>query len=275
MWLTLDEWLFKFKIRNPKFTIISSVSHLLPELERIAREAGGIALANRPRGDFRLKPDGSIVTNGDIEVEKYLREVLPPLVPGTTVWGEEFGFSEPGEGGLWALDPIDGTSNFAFGSPLWGVSIALIQDGKVAFSALNLPDLGELYLAARGKGATLNGKPLPLIPPGPVLAHQLVSFNDHAVRALPGTKIPGKMRMAGAVATDMAITARPRNRGLIGVREKLYDIAAGLLILEELGADIRYSTGEPLVVGDLIRDSKIGRPWIVFPAESGFFDGAT
>jgi len=246
------------------------VPNLLPELERIALEAGRIAQANRPQGDFKLKPDGSIVTAGDLAVETYLREVLPPLVPGSMVWGEEFGFSEPGPGGLWALDPIDGTSNFAFGSPLWGVSIALIQGGLVTLAAINLADLGELYLAARGGGATMNGKPLPPIPHGPVMAHQLVSYNEHAVNALPGVKIPGKMRMAGAVVVDMAFTACQRYRGLIGVREKLYDIAAGLLVLEELGADIRVANGDPLVVADVIRDVKIGKPWIVFPAESGF-----
>lgn len=249
---------------------MSDLSGLLPNLERIAKRAGHLALESRKDLKRFLKPDGSLVTNGDRDVEALLRKELTTLVPGTTVWGEELGHSQPGPGGLWAVDPIDGTSNYTFGSPLWGVSIALIQGNNLELGAISIPDLDELYLAARGHGATCNGKCLKPIPPGPIKPEELVSYNDHVQRALPGCKLPGKMRLSGAFIVDGMFVARQRYRGLIGVREKLYDIAASLLILSELDADIRFADGSPMPVGDLLEDRPIGRPWIAFPRRSGF-----
>ncbi len=244
---------------------------MLPELERLTKRAGRIAQQCRQTPERSLKPDGSIVTNGDRAVETFLRVELTALLPGSTVWGEEQGHSVPGESGLWAVDPIDGTSNYAFGSPLWGVSIGLIQNGQVTLGAIDLPDLKETYAAALGSGATCNGQLLARIPVGPVRREELLSYNDHVQRALQGHSIPGKMRNAGAFVIDATFVAQQRYRGLLGVREKLYDVAASIAILTELGADIRYTDGTPLEINALLEDRKIGKPWMMFPMDSGFF----
>lgn len=217
-----------------------------------------------------LKPDGSIVTNGDREVETYLRGDLATLVEHSTFWGEEFGFAEQGSGGLWVLDPIDGTSNYSYGSPLWGVSIALIVGDRIEAGAVMLPDLDELYLCARGGGVTVNGEPLAPIPPGPIEASELVSYSDYVVKACPRNALPGKMRCSGAFVVDGTFVLRQRLRGLIGLSEKLYDMAACALMAEELGADVRYADGRPLDIGALKVDRKIAAPWLIFPRDTGF-----
>ena len=246
-------------------------SPLLSSLGATVQEAGALAQRIRKAGFEReIKADGSIVTPADREVEILLRKQLVDLYPDTHVWGEELGFATEGEGGLWLVDPIDGTSNFAFGSPLWGVSVALMRAGILELGAIFLPDLNEMYLAERGRGAFLNGQALPPIPPGPILPEELVSYEPKGCLA-PGTPLPGKMRCAGAFVIDGTFTARQRYRGLIGCREKLYDVAAAALIAMELGAEIRYADGTPMVLSDHVVDRKIEKPWIIFPADSGFF----
>jgi fructose-1,6-bisphosphatase/inositol monophosphatase family enzyme len=242
----------------------------LTELGALAFQAGQIAQTARFELERELKPDGSIVTNGDRTVEEFLRPKLVDLQPGSTVWGEEFGFSEEGEGGLWVVDPIDGTSNYAYGSPLWGVSVGLLQGEEILAGAIMLPDLEELYLALPGAGASLNGRRLEPLPPGRVQKQELVSYSDTLLRTFPGRRWPGKMRCSGAFVVDACFAFRQRFRGMIGIREKLYDMAPAVLMGRELGADVRYADGRPLLIEALKADEKIEHPWIIFPAESGF-----
>jgi myo-inositol-1(or 4)-monophosphatase len=249
---------------------MSSLSHRAVALGEIARAAGVIAQESRRNLVRELKPDGSIVTNGDRDVETWLRKELPVFQPQTGFWGEEFGHEDAGEHGLWLVDPVDGTSNFSFGSPLWGVSIALLLRGEMEVGAIFLPDLDELYVAERGNGATMNGKPIPMIPPGPVQAHELVSYGDNLARLFPQVKVPGKMRLTGAFVIDGTFTAVQRFRGLVGHRERLYDVAACVVIGREAGAEIRYVDGSKFDLDALSKPIQIQKPWMIFPRESGF-----
>jgi myo-inositol-1(or 4)-monophosphatase len=248
-----------------------SYAHLLPELEDICRQGATIALDAREKLDHRLKPDGSIVTNADDLVEQYVDAQLLAMLPGSTVWGEESGFSDEGAGGLWVVDPIDGTSNFTFGSPLWGISIALVRGPDIELGAVFLPQLEEMYLSAKGHGVTRNGELLQQIPPGEIKPHNLVSYNETVVKHVSGSSMPGKMRCTGAFVVDGVFTMAQRYRGMIGMREKLYDAAACMLMAQELGMDVRYADGSPLLIEALKRDEKIGKPWLMFPRDSGFF----
>jgi len=242
---------------------------LTSELEAVARKAGRIAQDARQVLSRELKPDGSIVTNGDRVVEEFLRAELPKIVDAP-IWGEEFGYATENANGVWTVDPVDGTTNYSFGSPLWGVSIALVKGDAVEMGAVYLPDLDEMYLASRGNGAFCNGLRLQDIPKGPIEKFEMVSYNDHVLQRCPSEKLPGKMRCSGAFVVDGAFVAQQRYRGLIGVREKLYDMAACVCICRELGADVRYLNGEPLSIADLRQDKAIAKPWVIFPAESGF-----
>ncbi len=220
--------------------------------------------------DPRLKSDGSIVTRADCEIEALLRTELPKLVPGTTVWGEEQGFQEPGPNGLWLVDPVDGTSNYRFGSPLWGVSIGLVQDGQVVLGAIALPDLDEIYSAHSGGGATCNDVPLPAIRPGPIKNEELVSYSDRTLIQYAGHKLPGKMRYAGAFVIESTFMLKGHFRGVISHKANLYDVAASICMATELGAEICYFDGSALDIPALIRAQRIEKPFLIFPQDSGF-----
>lgn len=243
---------------------------LADALDPLVREAGDLAQAMRREGFVpERKSDGSVVTPADRAVEVMLREKLTALLPGSTVWGEEFGYEKPGPDGLWLVDPIDGTTNYSLGSPLWGVSIALIQGSDLVAGALALPDLGETYLGSKGGGVSCNGKALPAIPEGKVTRSDLVGYCEAVVRMVPREKLPGKQRCAGAFVIEGAFMLQGRLRAMIGVREKLYDMAACALFALELGAEVRYLDGGAMDFAKLANDHKIDRPWIMAPKGSG------
>ena len=248
---------------------MSAESELVDELVALTKQAGKIAQDSRANLKRELKIDGSIVSSGDKMVEEFLRPKLEALVPGTCVYGEEFGNDGVGPNGMWAVDPVDGTSNFVFGSPLWGVSVALIQDNAITAGAVFLPDLDEMYAAHKGRGASCNCKRLEPIPSGPILPTELLSYNDTLLRKHPGHVWPGKMRCSGAFVIDAMWVAQQRFRGLIGIRGKLYDIAASVLINQEAGADVTYIDGSPMDIAELMDGITIPMPYTFLPKGAG------
>ena len=243
----------------------------MEELGDIMLRAGELAQSLRPEMTSQLKPDGTIVTTVDVAVEEMLRAELAILEPETNVWGEELGLESEGPRGLWAVDPIDGTSNFRYGSPLWGISVALIRNGQIIVGAIYLPDLKEMFLAADGKGATLNGKRLPQIPPGAIRPEELLSYGDSVARMQ--LKLPGKQRCAGAFVIDGAFVATQRYRGLVGRGERLYDVASAVIIARELGGEVRLLDNSEFDERDYMENQKIASPWIIAPKDSGLFAG--
>ncbi|MBV6457630.1 MAG: Fructose-1,6-bisphosphatase/inositol-1-monophosphatase [Fimbriimonadaceae bacterium] len=216
-----------------------------------------------------LKADGSIVTDADREVEVFLRHELTAWIPAS-FYGEETPLETPNAHGQWVVDPIDGTSNFAFGSPLWGVSVGLMTNGECVLGAIALPDLQETYICDQGSGVWMNDDQLPPIPPGPVQSHELTCFCDDLLRHMPRTAIPGKMRCPGAMVIAGAFFATQRYRACLGFREKLYDMAPCVLFARELGGSVSLANGEPLDLSSLQDGLSINQPWTLFPNGSGF-----
>lgn len=238
-------------------------------LQSLMLRCGLIAQGIRSRMTAELKADGSIVTEADRQIESLLRVELPLLVPGTTVWGEEEGFREPGEAGLWLVDPVDGTSNFAYGSPLWGISVGLYQRGEITLGAIYLPDFEEVYTSRTGGGVTCNGQMLEPIPAGPIRDEELVSYSDTTVASLGLQRLPGKMRYSGAFVVEAVWVFRQRFRGLISHKANVYDVAPSLLMASELGMDVRYLDGRQFDLDARIHERRIPDPFVIFPSNSG------
>lgn len=235
------------------------------------REAGRIAIRERAAIKKELKPDGSLVTSADRAIETFLSDTLTKLIPGTAVFGEEFGRSGTDLNGTWFIDPIDGTTNYSHGGPQWGSAIALLRGADIALGAVYLPDAGEAWVSAPGSGVMVNGRRLPPIPPGPIAKHDTVCYSESVSRLqMP---IPGKMRCSGAFVTEAAAVCKQWSRGMVCIRESLYDVAACILFASELGAEIRYLDGRPLDIENRLNGERFESPWLIFPANSGFFVG--
>lgn len=213
----------------------------------------------RPRA-IRFK-DGvkDLVTETDGAVEALLREKLAALVPGAGFLGEE---GSPGAGlsGLcWVVDPLDGTTNFAHGLPFVATSVALCQDGEPLLGLVNLPLLGELFVAARGQGARVNGRPIQVsqvaeLPAALVATGFPYRIEEHKAAilrqlalALPATQ---GVRRAGAAALDLAYVACGRFDGFFEFALNPWDVAAGVLLIREAGGRVGRMDGGGYGLGD-------------------------
>ncbi len=248
----------------------TNYADLLPQIVEWAKEASEIALQTKGDLGVQLKVDGSLVTHADKRIETFFRERLPQLLPGSTVWGEEEGFRTPGEAGLWALDPIDGTSNFRFGSPHWGISIGLLHENKAVLGVIAMPDLGKIYSGAAGTGAFCNGIPLSPIRPGEIECVELVSYGDVTLSHYGTAALPGKMRYQGAFVADSAMFLEGVYRAMLSDKAALYDAAASICLAIELGADVRYADGEPLDINALLNVRPFPKAVAFLPPNSGF-----
>jgi myo-inositol-1(or 4)-monophosphatase len=195
------------------------------------------------------KADGSLLTEADLAMQAALMAALEDHFPGIPVLAEE---QDPGvqahligeaEHGVWCLDPLDGTTNFASGVPLFGVSLALIRQGRVDFGVVHDPVRVESFHALAGKGAWLNGEPL-----GPVAAPGVL---DECVAVVDFKRLAGPLatrlavsppfrsqRSFGSVALDWCWLAAGRYQLYLHGGQKLWDYAAGQLIAREAGAAV-------------------------------------
>jgi len=193
-----------------------------------------------------LKDDGSIVTIADLAMQQRMQEMLSDAYPDCGFLSEEMSATEQEKTlaspdlGVWVLDPLDGTSNFASGIPYFAVSLALIRDQSVSFALVHDPVRRETFYSQQGMGAWLNRERLGSRVPQHPLARGigLVDFKRlpaDLARRLATNPPYASQRSFGAVALDYCWVAAGRGHVYLHGRHKLWDYAAGLTILHEAG----------------------------------------
>jgi myo-inositol-1(or 4)-monophosphatase len=225
---------------------ISTSLKPLADLELVKRlvvDAGKRALKQCGAVACERKADLSLVTEVDRETEQFLAAELARAYPEFGFLGEEYGRRGDPEAPFWACDPIDGTTNFVFGLPHWGVSLGLVDQGVPLLGALYLPCLDELFWAGRGQGAFCNGARLSIEDRDALQAEDPVGLNSNAMKLLNIEAIQGGLRRLGSIAAEIAYTARGGLCATIGQREGILDTAAALCLLFEAGGEFRYLSG--------------------------------
>lgn len=205
---------------------------------------------------FALKQDGSVLTEADLAVNRRIQGFLRQHYPHIAFLSEEMERSEQERllrdaDALWCLDPLDGTSNFAAGIPLFAVSLALLQRGEVVLAVTYDPIRDELFTASKGHGAWLNGQRLQCHPTGFALrnAVAIVDFKrlSPSLRHALLTDCPfGSQRNIGSCVLEWAWLAANRGHVYLHGGMKLWDLAAGTLILSEAGGYASTLAGEPV-----------------------------
>lgn len=191
----------------------------------------------------RTKGFQDFVSEADTSVEKLVRDRLATAFPGETVLGEEMG--GVADDAYWIIDPIDGTANFLRGSPLWGISLGFVRNGRPEIGIVAIPVLGQIYSAADGTGLRLNGKPLPRDVPFEDV--QVMSLGDSAaVDAEEVAALNVGLRHAGWVVESirstsigLAFAARGIFDGHLQMVTTMWDIAGGAVLAREAGLDVR------------------------------------
>ncbi len=242
---------------------------LLEQICMIAQACGKYAQQRRKMVAIETKSDGSLVTEIDRAVDHMLQERLTRLVPNSHFWGEETEFEPKESETLWAVDPIDGTTNFIFGSPLWGISIGLLRGNNVELGVICLPDLGITYSAHIGLGAYRNQIEMPQAAAGPILSRELVSYSDNLPLAMIGT-VPGKMRYLGAWVAEAAQVFEGVFRGAVSTKASLYDLAGSICIARELGMEVTYADGAKVELPKLVGKRGTPKPILFFPKDHGY-----
>ena len=231
--------------------------------EQAVRRAGATILDWVGRFEVYKKGPSDLVTQADLAAQEAVRSTVLEAFPDHGFVGEEGppgGADAPG-GYRWIVDPLDGTTNYAHGVPHFAVSLALERQGEILVGAIFDPNRGEYYMAIRGQGATLNGKPLKtsgvldladaigavgfpydLRPDSP----DLLVFNTAVFRCQ-------SVRRTGCTSLNLAYLAAGRFDVYWAYGTHIWDVAAGVLLIREAGGVVTAPDGGPFD----IRDAKL------------------
>lgn len=211
------------------------------------------------------KADGTPVTDADTTVDDRLRARVTAAFPDHGVLSEERGTRAPHTAWTWVIDPIDGTSNYTNRLPYWCVSVALLRDGEPVLGVVDAPVLGRRYTAVAGQGAhvvsrtvSLDGgehhqrtRTLQVRPPvdwrDPSHGHVPVMLTSGTARRARGAGLALNPRVMGSTALDLALVAEGVAAASIAVVPKVWDVAAGILLVREAGGEVVTLKGEPLL----------------------------
>ncbi len=224
-----------------------------------ARDAGQILLEKFGRKiNISMKGDINLVTEADLASEKMIIERIKSYYPKHSILAEESGNAVVYGDSTWKwiIDPLDGTTNFAHGYPCFCVTIALEHEGKIVLGVTYDPTRNELFAAEKGQGATLNNKSIrvsetdnignSLICTGfPYDFKQKENFARHLTDFLLQSR---GVRRDGSAAIDMAYVACGRFDGFWEEGLNAWDVAAGVLMIEEAGGSVTYYDGSPFSV---------------------------
>lgn len=194
-----------------------------------------------------------VVTDIDRETQDLILKTLKKDFPEDITWGEESGYPLNDFSSTWVLDPIDGTTNYIHGLPLYSISLAYYHRGVPVIGIIDSPSFGETFYSERGSGAYLNGNPI-----------HLSEINDLR-RSLLSTGFPHEknrcdiiipvyhhllcraqaLRAIGSAALGIAYVACGRFEAYFQLGVSFYDVAAGVCILEEVGGKVLQINEKP------------------------------
>ncbi|WP_333700188.1 inositol monophosphatase family protein, partial [Rivihabitans pingtungensis] len=192
------------------------------------------------------KSDGTLFTEADLATQQALARRLPDILP-YPVLGEEMtpeeqhALWEANPDGLWVVDPIDGTTNFIHGLPYFAISVALMRHGRSELGVIYNPVANEMFYARRGSGAYMNGIRLPLKAAPASMGDTIAAVEVKYLRSGKlGTRLTslapfGSQRSLGASTIDWCYLAAGRYDLYLHGGQRLWDYAAGIVILEEAG----------------------------------------
>jgi myo-inositol-1(or 4)-monophosphatase len=239
--VTGDSWLLNFAIQT-------------------ARAAGGVLIDRLGRAKVSNKGTIDLVTEADLAAEELIIERIRSRYPRHAILAEESGASEgmtliPGESEWkWIVDPLDGTTNYAHGYPCFCVSIGVERAGRIEIGVVYDPMRDEMFAAERGKGATLNERSMRVSKVDDLNCAMLCTGFPYNVRERPNfardfttfTMQAQAVRRDGSAAIDLAYVACGRFDGFWEDGLNPWDVAAGILLIEEAGGRVTDYQNEPL-----------------------------
>ena len=226
-----------------------------------AREAGKFLRQNLGRVrniQLKEKQEKNLVTEIDRRSEVLIIDMITKHYPRHEILAEESGRTKDRTSEYrWIIDPLDGTTNFTHGFPVFCVSIGVEWKGELLLGVIYDPNFDELYTAEKGKGAFLNGRRLRVSERRSLIESMLVTGFPYNITENPGHAVEHfvnflmeaqAVRRMGSAAIDLAYVAAGRYEGFWEVALNPWDMAAGVLLVQEAGGKITNFSGKPFSI---------------------------
>jgi len=234
-------------------------SEFVSAIEPIAREAGELLMGYFARRvPIEYKGDADLVTAADRASEALIIDRLQARFPRHDLMGEEGARRETGSEYKWYIDPLDGTTNFAHGFPVFCISMGLEHKGQLIAGVVYDPTRGEMFAAEKGSGAYLNQRRIHVSKTARLSESMLgTGFPSHKRHKNPNihfyhqiTLRTHGVRRAGSAALDLASVASGRFDGFWEFNLNPWDLSAGVLLVEEAGGQVTGFFGQPFRLPD-------------------------
>jgi myo-inositol-1(or 4)-monophosphatase len=233
----------------------------------IIRKTGDVALRYYGKGDPRLKFDEALVTEAELNLADVFRTGLAAKFPGHRVFGDasmDRDYDLDKGGCLWIFDAPSGVANFQAGIPLWGISVALVENLWPVFGAFYMPVSGDLFYSIAGRKAYWGNEPIQQLNPDEISNESLL-LTYSRFQGRYRTTFPGKIRNMGCNAAHICYVARGRAEAALLANVSYADIAAAYIILQAAGGEIRTLEGKTLQLNEYLGGQKIEEHHLAAP----------
>jgi myo-inositol-1(or 4)-monophosphatase len=237
-----------------------------PEIQELAqfakdvvRRTGDAAMQFYGKGNPEMKFDSELVTEAELRLVDLFKSELRSRFPEHGMFGDALPTKDyvHGEKGyLWIYDALDGVANFQAGIPIWGTSLALLENFWPIFGVFYMPVTGDLFFAEEGKKAYWGEKEMSIPDPGEISNESLLltysRFHNHY-----RSTFPGKIRNLGSTAAHICYVARGRAEAALLAHVSYQDLAAAQIILKAAGGKIRTLDGKDFHLSDYLTGQRI------------------
>lgn len=231
----------------------------------VIRQAGQKALGYYGKGEPGVKFDDALVTEAEIDLTDFFQSRLTQRFPGHRFFNTGPGsdqYTHDAKRYLWVLDPLDGVANFQAGIPIWGLSVALLENYWPIFGAFYMPATGNLYYALPGQKSVLDEKPIG-VSPQEQLSDESVFLIYSRFHRYYHSNFPGKIRNLGCTSAHVCYVAMGRAEAAVLANESYQDLAAAHIIIESAGGKIFNLDGKPFFPDQHMEGQRIEEHLIV------------
>lgn len=236
----------------------------------VIRKAGHEALRFYGKGNPKMNFDAELVTEAELNLVDFFADQLHSRFPEHGIFGEEMlnhDYVHGEKGYLWIYDALDGVANFQAGIPIWGISLALLENFWPVFGVFYMPVTGDLFYAQPGQKAYWKNKQIQIPEPGEI-SNESVLLTYSRFHNQYRSTFPGKIRNLGSTAAHICYVARGKAEGALLTNVSYQDLAAAQIILTAAGGRIYRMDGSDFHLGEYLQGHKIDEHLLAAPRDT-------